>query len=84
MTGPTRSAGGTTRLSILRLCAERPRTTEELAPLVALSEPGLSRQLRILVEGGLLSARRDGYYVLYALDRAATVRLGKEFAGFLA
>jgi DNA-binding transcriptional ArsR family regulator len=78
-----RAAGDTTRLAILRRCAERPRTTEELAPLVSLSEPALSRQLRILVEGGLLTARRDGYYVLYALDREAVDRVGAELAGFL-
>jgi DNA-binding transcriptional ArsR family regulator len=78
-----RAAGDTTRLAILRRCAERPRTTEELAPLVSLSEPALSRQLRILVEGGLLTARRDGYYVLYALDGEAVERVGSELAGFL-
>ncbi len=44
-----RAVADTTRLRALRLIAERPRSTEELAPLVGLSEPALSRHLRALV-----------------------------------
>jgi DNA-binding transcriptional ArsR family regulator len=40
--------------------------------------------LRILVEGGLVTARREGYYVLYDLDRDAADRLGTTLAAFLA
>ena len=78
-----RAAGDDSRLRILKLVAERPRTTEELAPLVSLSEPALSRHLRILGEAGLVSARRDGYYVLYRLERSALARLSAELQGFL-
>jgi DNA-binding transcriptional ArsR family regulator len=78
-----RAAGDDSRLRILKLVAERPRTTEELAPLVSLSEPALSRHLRILGEAGLVSARRDGYYVLYRLERTALQRLGVELQAFL-
>jgi DNA-binding transcriptional ArsR family regulator len=78
-----RAAGDDSRLRILKLVAERPRTTEELAPLVSLSEPALSRHLRILGEAGLVSARRDGYYVLYRLEGAALARLSADLQGFL-
>jgi DNA-binding transcriptional ArsR family regulator len=78
-----RAAGDDSRLRILKLVAERPRTTEELAPLVSLSEPALSRHLRILGEAGVVSARRDGYYVLYRLERSALARLSDELLGFL-
>ena len=64
-----RAAADPTRLQILRLAAERPRTTEELVPLVGLSKSGLSKHLRVLTDAGLLSARRDGWYVLYRLER---------------
>ena len=37
-----------TRLRILQLVGEQPRSTEELAPLVGLSESGLSKHLRAL------------------------------------
>ncbi len=56
-----------TRLRALRLIAERPRSTQELAPLVGISEAGLSKHLRALADAGLLETRREGYYVLYSL-----------------
>jgi predicted ArsR family transcriptional regulator len=75
-----RAAADPTRLRILRLVAERPRSTEELAPLVGLSESGLSKHLRALTDAGLLSTRRQGWYVLYALERGRLGRLGPERA----
>jgi DNA-binding transcriptional ArsR family regulator len=62
-----RSLGDHTRLKALKLIAERPRSTQELAPLVGISEAGLSKHLRQLAEAGLLKSRREGYYVLYRL-----------------
>jgi DNA-binding transcriptional ArsR family regulator len=56
-----------TRLTALRLIAERPRSTQELAPLVGLTEAGLSKHLRVLADAGVLTRRREGYYVLYSL-----------------
>ena len=64
-----RAASDPTRLRILRLVGERPRSTEELAPLVGLSESGLSKHLRALTDAGLLTTRRQGWYVLYDLER---------------
>jgi DNA-binding transcriptional ArsR family regulator len=78
-----RAVGDETRLRILKLVAERPRPTEELAPLVSLSEPALSRQLRILSEAGLVRPQRNGYYVLYALEREAVDALPGTLATFL-
>jgi DNA-binding transcriptional ArsR family regulator len=56
-----------TRLRALHLTAERPRSTQELAPLVGVTEAALSKQLRVLADAGLLERRREGYYVLYRL-----------------
>jgi DNA-binding transcriptional ArsR family regulator len=53
---------------VLRLIAERPRSTQELAPLVGLSEAALSKHLRLLAEAGVLQTQRTGYYVLYHLE----------------
>ncbi|MGZ8695355.1 MAG: ArsR/SmtB family transcription factor [Gaiellaceae bacterium] len=78
-----RAAGDETRLRILKLVGERPRPTEELAPLVNLSEPALSRQLRILHEAGLVRPRRNGYCVLYALEREALDSMPGTLAAFL-
>ncbi|MDX6476881.1 MAG: hypothetical protein QOH95_2392 [Gaiellaceae bacterium] len=59
--------GDDTRLRALRLIAEAPRSTQELAPLVGISEAGLSKHLRLLADGGVVEPRREGYYVLYSL-----------------
>ena len=63
-----RALADDTRLRVLKLIAERPRTTQELAPLVGLSNAGLSKSLRRLAEAGLIAPRRQGYYVVYSLD----------------
>ena len=78
-----RATADGTRLQILKLIAERPRSTEELAPLVGLSESGLSKQLRRLADAGLLEQRRDGYYVLYALERERLAGLSGDLLDFL-
>jgi DNA-binding transcriptional ArsR family regulator len=66
------------RLRILELLAVRPRSTQELAPLVALTEAGTSRHLRALAATGLLTSHREGYYVVYALVPDALEALGEE------
>jgi DNA-binding HxlR family transcriptional regulator len=69
-----RAVGDATRLRALRLIAEQPRTTQELAPLVGISEAGLSKHLRALADAGVVETRRDGYYVLYSLVPAEPAR----------
>jgi DNA-binding transcriptional ArsR family regulator len=62
-----RAIADDTRLRVLKLIAERPRTTQELEPLVGLSRAGLSKSLQRLAEAGLIVPRREGYYVVYSL-----------------
>jgi DNA-binding transcriptional ArsR family regulator len=62
-----RALADDTRLRVLKLIAERPRTTQELAPLVSLSLPGLSKTLRRLTDAGFVKPRREGYYVVYSI-----------------
>jgi DNA-binding transcriptional ArsR family regulator len=72
------------RLRVLKLIAERPRTTQELAPLVGLSLPGLSKALRRLTEAGFVTARREGYYVVYSLVPEQIDALTSAIGTFLA
>jgi len=78
-----RAVSDPTRLRILQLVAEGPRSTEELAPLVGLSESGLSKHLKALTDAGLLSTRRQGWYVLYVLERGRLAGLGPELLGYV-
>ena len=79
-----RAAADPTRLAALRLIAERPRSTEELAPLVGISETGLSKHLRHLAAAGLVTTRRQGYYVLYSIDESRLAELGPALTEFVA
>jgi DNA-binding transcriptional ArsR family regulator len=78
-----RALGDPTRLRALRLLAERPRSVEELAALVRLSEAGVSKHLRALSDAGLVSSVRQGYYVLYEVERTRLDALGPGLDGFL-
>jgi len=78
-----RAASDPTRLRILQLVAEQPRSTEELAPLVGLSESGLSKHLRALTDAGFVSTKRDGWYVLYRLERERLAELGPDLLGYI-
>jgi DNA-binding transcriptional ArsR family regulator len=78
-----RALGNDTRLRALRLIAERPRSTQELARLVGISEAGLSKHLRQLSAAGLVTTRREGYYVLYAVVRERIGPLSDVLLGFL-
>jgi biotin operon repressor len=59
------------RLKIVGLLAQRPYSGEELAALLDLKPSTVSHHLSKLVKAGLVSARVEGYYNLYELDRIA-------------
>jgi DNA-binding transcriptional ArsR family regulator len=56
-----------TRRRILDLLRDRPRAVGELVGLVGLSQPGVSKHLRILREAGLVEVRADAQRRLYTL-----------------
>jgi DNA-binding transcriptional ArsR family regulator len=78
-----RALGDDTRLRALRLIAQAPRSTQELASLIAISEAGLSKHLRILSEAGLVESKRTGYYVLYTLSEETIDQLSDDLREFL-
>ena len=84
LTAVLRALGDDTRLRALRLIAERPRSTQELAPLVGITEAALSKHLRALTDAGLLERNRDGYYVLYRLVPQRIAAVGSSLENFLA
>jgi DNA-binding transcriptional ArsR family regulator len=78
-----RALADPTRLRALKLIAARPRTTQELAPLVGITEAGLSKHLRQLARAGVVASRRDGYYVVYSLERERIAPLSDALLRFL-
>ena len=75
--------GDDTRLRALRCIARRPRSTQELAQLVQVSEAAMSKHLRRLSDAGLLTSHREGYYVLYELLPNRLAALSPSLASFL-
>ncbi len=56
-----------TRRRILDLLRERERPVGELVELLGLSQPGVSKHLRVLREAGLVEVRHDAQRRWYAL-----------------
>ncbi len=59
------------RLKIVGLLAQQPYTVEQLAALLELKPPTVSHHLAKLAEVGLVSAKAEGYYNVYRLEKEA-------------
>ncbi len=59
--------GDRTRYRIITVLACGPRTVNELASQVDLSQPATSQQLKVLRQAGLVVGKRDGRYIYYQL-----------------
>jgi DNA-binding transcriptional ArsR family regulator len=70
-----RSAGDPTRLQVLQLLTQQPRSTRELAGLIGLTEAAISKHLKLLQDAGWVTPERHSYYVYYRLVRASLTDL---------
>jgi len=70
-----RALGNEHRLRTLELLAQREMSVEALAARVGLSIANASQHLRLLRAAGLLTSRRDGKHVLYAVSDPAVLEL---------
>ncbi len=59
------------RLKIVGLLAQQPYTVEQLAAMLELKASTISHHLAKLAEVGLVSARAEGYYSVYQLEKNA-------------
>jgi DNA-binding transcriptional ArsR family regulator len=78
-----RAVAAEPRLELLHLASIEPRSTQELARLTQLSEAAVSKHLQTLLSAGLLTRRRDGYYVLYAVSRDNLIAFTQALASHL-
>jgi rhodanese-related sulfurtransferase/DNA-binding transcriptional ArsR family regulator len=70
-----RALGNGHRLRILELLAQRETSVEALAARAGLSIANASQHLRLLRTAGLLTSRRAGKHVLYAVSDPAVLEL---------
>jgi DNA-binding transcriptional ArsR family regulator len=57
-----------TRRQILDLLLQRPHTVGELVEAVGISQPGVSKQLRLLREAGLVRVQKEAQLRWYQLN----------------
>jgi len=67
MTNTFQALADPTRRQILDFLREKPRLVGELADLLNISQPGVSKQLRVLREVGLVQVRQDAQRRWYEL-----------------
>jgi DNA-binding transcriptional ArsR family regulator len=55
------------RRTVLEVLRDHPATVSELADLLPIARPGVSRHLRVLREAGLVDVRQEAQWRVYAL-----------------
>ncbi len=71
-----------TRRQIIAMLAERERSAGELVAAFDISQPAISRHLRILREAGLVTVRGEGQRRIYRLDAAPLAALDDWLMGY--
>lgn len=75
-----RTLGHPARIRVLELLAEHDRPVHDLLARIAIEPSNLSQQLAVLRTAGLVSQRREGNEVIYALsvpEVAALLQAGR-------
>jgi DNA-binding transcriptional ArsR family regulator len=70
------------RRRILDLICERERSVNELVEALGLSQPGVSKHLRVLREAGLVRVRIDAQKRFYGLDAAPLAEVDRWLAPY--
>lgn len=68
LAGLFRLLGDTARLRMLRLLAREKLNVSELTGILGMAQSGVSRNLKLLKEAGLLHEKRDGGWAYYGVD----------------
>jgi DNA-binding transcriptional ArsR family regulator len=63
------------RRTMLAVLKDHPATVSELADLLPISRPGVSRHLRVLREAGLVEVQQEAQWRVYRLQPAPMVEL---------
>jgi DNA-binding transcriptional ArsR family regulator len=75
-----RALAAAPRIQIAEALARQSRATQELASALGLSESVISRHLQQMSRAGLVTSRREGYYVIYSLDQERFEDVGMTLA----
>jgi DNA-binding transcriptional ArsR family regulator len=76
------AAAEPTRRRLLQLLATGPRSVSELAEQFTVTRPAISQHLAVLIDAGLVTARKDGRQRLYSVVPAGITQLRVEIDRF--
>lgn len=77
-----KALGDETRLKILRELSKSPDSTQRLSEKLHITEAGVSKQLKILTEAGLVYKVRHGKYVLYFVEEQSVDSIPYRYSEF--
>ena len=69
-----KALGDENRLTILELLHQGERCACRMQEALAISQPTLSHHMRILLDAGLVCARKDGKWIYYSLSEAGAAQ----------
>ena len=72
------------RRTLLDVLREHPATAGDLAAVLPIARPGVSRHLRVLREAGLVDVRQDAQRRIYSLRPEALAEVDDWLAGYRA
>jgi DNA-binding transcriptional ArsR family regulator len=71
-----------TRAQIIDVLAAGERTVNEIVSLFSMTQPAISRHLRVLRDAGLVAARADGQRRVYHLESGPLREIDEWLAGY--
>jgi len=72
------------RLRIIDLLKEKERTASDLLELMDFGQSTLSHHMKILMNAGVVSAKRQGKWVIYSIDPGAMDRMQDWISRYIA
>ena len=82
MEAVVRALADESRRTLLQSLADGPATAGELAALLPIARPGVSRHLRVLREAGLVDVRREAQRRVYGLRPEPLAQLDEWLAPY--
>jgi len=72
------------RRTVLEVLRDHPATVNELAAVLPIARPGVSRHLRVLREAGLVEVRQEAQWRVYSLRLEPLAELDEWLGGYRA
>ena len=70
------------RRTVLEILRDRPASAGELAQVLPIARPGVSRHLRVLREAGLVDVRQEAQRRIYSLRPEALIEVDEWLEGY--